>query len=77
MSTLRKLKWEIPDTPDVNTSEACTAALAAAGGMPRASRKVVAPTPYPMPITPSISWAMKPAMAHAVRVVSIIRGAPR
>jgi hypothetical protein len=44
-STLPKRQCEKPEMPVVNTSAACTLALAVAGGMPRLSITVVPERP--------------------------------
>ncbi len=44
-STLPSLWWEMPETSVVPISEKCTAADAAAGAMPAASRRVEEVTP--------------------------------
>jgi hypothetical protein len=49
-----------PEAPVVNTSAACTLALAVAGGIPRLRRTVVEISPYAIPIAPSTIWAAKP-----------------
>ena len=59
-STLPSLWWENPETSDVPISEKCTAALAAAGATPAASRRVEDVTPYAIPNDPSMSWARRP-----------------
>jgi hypothetical protein len=59
-STLPSLWCEKPETSEVPISEKWTAADAAAGAIPAASRSVDDVTPYAMPREPSTSWARRP-----------------
>jgi hypothetical protein len=56
-----------PEAPVVNTSAACTLALAVAGGIPRLRRTVVEISPYAIPIAPSTIWAAKPMATNRRR----------
>ena len=67
-STFPNLWWEIPEASVVPIWAKCTAADAAAGAIPAATRMVVEVTPYPMPSEPSTSWARSPAKPRTIRV---------
>ncbi len=73
-STLPNLACETPETSEVPISEKWTAAEAAAGAMPTASRIVVEVTPYAIPSDPSTSWARRPTTATTM--IFRMRAAP-
>src|SRR6187401_1035382 len=58
-----------PETPVVNTSAVCTAAVATLGSTPKCNNKVVQLTPYAMPKVPSIIWATKPTTMKRRKVL--------
>jgi hypothetical protein len=67
-STLPNLMWERPEKAVVTTSAKCTIADAAAGLYARSSKMLVAETPNPIPIEPSMSWARNPARETSKRI---------
>jgi hypothetical protein len=60
--------WERPEKAVVTTSAKCTIADAAAGLYARSSKMLVAETPNPIPIEPSMSWARNPARETSKRI---------
>jgi hypothetical protein len=60
--------WERPEKAVVTTSAKCTIADAAAGLYARSSKILVAETPNPIPIEPSMSWARNPATETSNRI---------
>jgi hypothetical protein len=57
-------QWAIPDAAAVNTSAACTLALAVAGRTPRLGRIAAEVRPSAMPMAPSTSCAAKPTATN-------------